>query len=181
MSLNVNIPHIYGFCTGVDKLGRLHECIIHGARSRAGKILTFHVLMTSGASYSLLPIHKLRWKEVETPLEPEQLQPWDCLGDDMEVIKFDLFEFKRVYVIPLNIWGGYLFTFDWKNNVFSDYPPESKNAHFIKLDNGQFGCYPNNYLLFEDKSFTGKVDTENIPRLARQEPSDYVSVEQKVK
>ena len=36
--------------------------------------------------------------------------------------------------------------------------------------------YPNNFLLFHDKTYT-KIDTNNIPILKRQNPEDYPSVE----
>ena len=109
-------------------------------------------------------------------MKPNELQPWDCFSDEVEAIKYDYFQFKKVYIIPLKIWGEYILTFDWLNNSYSDYPIEYKQGHLIKLNNGQFGIYPNNFLLFHDKTYT-KIDTDNIPILKRQEPEDYVSVE----
>lgn len=176
--MNVNFEHFYAQCFGIDPTGATFDCVVHAARSRSGKIMTFHVHLESGAHYSLLPLHKLKWKDVTNPLEPNDLQTWDCFSDDVEAIRFDYLQFKRVFLIPQKMWGEYVLTFDWKNNAFSDYPPEFKQGHMIKLDNGQFGIYPNNYLLFEEKSYTGKLNVESVPRLQRQSPSDYITVEQ---
>lgn len=173
MPLNINIPHFYARVTGI---GTEANCIAHAARSRAGKILTFHVLLDCGAHYSLLPLHLLSWKE-GTRFPVKDICPWDCFSDDMEVVEYSHFKFKKVYVMHLGIWGEYLMSFDWKSNSFSDYTPEYKQGHLIKLDNGQFGLFPNNYFLLHDKSFTGDADAANIPKLHRLPESEYVSVE----
>lgn len=175
--MNVNFQHFYSNVHGIDKDNNTYPCIVHAARSRSGKIMTFHVhLEDHGAQYSLVPLHKLTHKDVVNPFKPHELQPWDCFSDDVECIRFEYFVFKKVYVLSLKTWGEYILTFDWLNNTYSDYTIEFKQGHLIKLDNGQYGIFPNNYLLFHDKTYT-KIDPENPPRLMRQSPDDYVSVE----
>lgn len=175
--MNVNFQHFYANVQGIDENNTIYPCVVHAARSRAGKIMTFHVhLENYGAHYSLAPLHKLSHSKVDNPLEPNELQPWDCFSDEVEAIKYSYFEFKKVYVISLKMWGEYILTFDWLNNSYSDYTIEFKQGHLIKLKNGQFGIYPNNFLLFHDKTYT-KIDTNNIPILKRQNPEDYLSVE----
>jgi hypothetical protein len=175
--MNVNIPHLYAKCRGVDKQGKVYDCVVHALRSRVGKVITFHVHLDNGAHYSLLPLNKLIWKDDAPRWSLSDLQPWDCFSDTAEAIVFDYLKGKRTYLIPKKIWGEYVLSVDWSDNSFSDYPPEYKQGHLIKLDNGHFGLYPNNYLLFEDKSYTGQVDVENIPKLFRQSEDDYPSVE----
>lgn len=175
--MNVNFQHFYAMVSGIDQNNTTYPCIVHAARSRSGKIMTFHIhLENSGAHYSLVPLHKLFHSQVTNPLSIKELQPWDCFSDEVEAIRYDYFQFKKVYIIPLNMWGEYILTFDWLNNSYSDYTIEFKQGHLIKLENGQYGIYPNNYLLFYDKTFTN-IDINNIPKLKRQEPKDYPSVE----
>ena len=175
--MNINIPHFYAMCNGIDKDNNTYECIVHAARSRAGKVITFHVHLECGAHYSLLPINKLFHKEDRVVMPVNDLQMWDCFSDEAEAIVYDYFQFRKVFVLPLKTWGEYLMSFDWKNNSYSDYPLEFKQGHLIKLDNGNFGMYPNNCLLFHDKTYTGDLDVNNLPILVRQNPSDFISVE----
>ena len=49
-----------------------------------------------------------------------------------------------------------MMTFDWVNNAFSDEPSQRKDAHLIRLDNGNFALQPNNRTLWKDPSFTTK-------------------------
>lgn len=175
--MNINIPHFYAMCNGIDNDNNTYECVVHAVRSRSDKVLTFHVHLECGAHYSLLPINKLFHKEGRLPMAVDQMQMWDCFSDDPEVVVYDYFKFKKVYVIPLKMWGEYLMTFDWQNNSFSDYAPEFKQGHLIKLDNGNYGMYPNNYLLFHHKTYTGELDVNKLPILVRQNPSDFISVE----
>jgi hypothetical protein len=175
--INVNLDHFYSKVKGIDQSNKTFPCIVHAARSRAGKIMTFHVhLEDHGAHYSLVPLHKLLHKEVKEPLAPNQLQPWDCFSDSVEAIKYKYFEFKKVWILSLKMWGEYILTFDWLENSYSDYTIEFKQGHLIKLENGQYGIYPNNFLIFYDKTYTSP-DLENLPLLERQAPEDYITVE----
>jgi hypothetical protein len=175
--MNVNIPQFWAKCKGVDKHNIVYECVVHAIRSRAGRILTFHVHMPRGAHYSLLPLTKLIWKDDAPEWDIADLQPWDCFSDHAEVICYDYLRGHRAYLIHKKVWGEYMFTVDWLDNSYSDYPPEFKQGHVVKLDNGLFGMYPNNFLLFEDKSYTGQLDVDDIPVLMRQGVEDYPSVE----
>lgn len=174
--MNNDIPLIFGFIEGVTQEKETLEAIIHGLRVRQGKVLTFHAHTSCGANYSLLPIHKLKHKENAPQIEASKLQMWDCFSDTAEVHVFSYFKFRRVETKILG-GGEYLFTIDFKDNEFSDYPPEFKQFHFIKLDNGRFAALPNNYILFQEKTFTGLLTWENLPNFVRQEQQDYTSIE----
>jgi hypothetical protein len=48
-----------------------------------------------------------------------------------------------------------MFTIDtYGQHTLAETPNEHKSYNFIKLNNGQFCCYPNNRIQFFDKSFT---------------------------
>jgi hypothetical protein len=151
---NTSITIQYGLAD-IPGLASLQPVAIHAARSRSGKCLTFHVHLQGGAHYSLLSLNRIFHKEPTARYEIGELQPWACFSDSVEYVVFDKMRFSRVKVMPLNTWGGYVGTFDWLDNDYSDMPEEFKQGHLIALDNGQYGVYPNNMLLFHDKTWTG--------------------------
>jgi hypothetical protein len=152
--MNISISLQYGLAA-IPGLSEITPVAIHAARSRSGKCLTFHVHLQGGAHYSLLPIDKIFHKAPETKYEIGDLQPWSCFSDSVEYVVFDKMRFSRVMILPLKTWGSYIGTFDWLDNDYSDMPEEFKQGHFIALDNGQYGVFPNNMLLFHDKTWTG--------------------------
>jgi hypothetical protein len=178
--MNVNIPIQYAYVYGIDGTDKIYECVIHAARSRAGKVMTFHVHLKSGAQYSLVPLHKIIHKEDVRLFEdyPQiPLQSWDCFSDHVECHVYSQFQFKQV---AHKYWGlgEYICTFDWFDNDYSDMAEEFKQGHFIRLESGNYGIFPNNELLFHDKTWTGGVMWgKHIPKLRRQEDKDYQSCE----
>lgn len=49
----------------------------------------------------------------------------------------------------------YLFTLDtYGEGTLAETPNEHKSYNFVRLENGQFGAYPNNRILWKDSSFT---------------------------
>ena len=175
--MNVNIPIQYAYVYGIDGTFDLHECVIHAARSRAGKVMTFHVHLTCGANYSLVPLNKILHKKDLGVRHDIPIQSWDCFSDHVECHVYDHFRFREVLH---KSWGKgeYICTYDWFDNEYSDNPQEFKQGHFIKLDNGCYGIFPNNELLWHDKTWTGKIEWgENLPKLKRQDFADYKSVE----
>jgi hypothetical protein len=65
--------------------------------------------------------------------------------------------------------GKYLFTIDDyysdNNSLPSGYAidPNTKCYHILKLDNGNFGAYPNNYLRWNNLNFCDPYDKNNPP------------------
>ena len=176
--MNIDIPIQYAFCRGIDGTDKVYECVIHAARSRAGKVMTFHVHLKSGAHYSLLPLHKIfHDKDAQAQDNPQFLQHWDCFSDKAECHVYEHFRFRQAMHRLLGI-GEYICTFDWLDNEYSDMAEEFKQGHFIKLANGYYGIFPNNELLFHDKTWTGGIEWgKNLPKLKRQEQKDYPSSE----
>jgi hypothetical protein len=153
LPLNVNITLQYA-TANIPGLG-IVPAAVHAARSRAGKAMTFHVHLDTGPHYSLLPIDQIFHSDGDR-FKLGDIQPWSCFSDEVEYFVFERFRFGRVRVLPLNIQARYIGTFDWLNNDFSDMIEEFKQGHFLALENGQYGIFPNNMLLFEDKAWTGK-------------------------
>ncbi len=176
--MNVDIPIQYAYVYGIDGTNKIYECVIHAARSRAGKVMTFHVHLKCGAQYSLVPLHKIFHKKDCSPHgTPKYLMPWDCFSDHVECHVYNHFRFRQVEHCLLG-GGEYICTFDWFDNDYSDMAEEFKQGHFIKLDSGFYGIFPNNELLFHDKTWTGDVMWgKHIPKLRRQEQKDYPSTE----
>ncbi len=114
----------------------------------------FQVMLDNGAMWAHLPLHSLAWKECEE-LSITELCWWDSFSDTFSVFKFDMLKgykcsaksrSKKIYD------GEYLCTIDWKGR-WADIPDQHKQHHFIKLENGNFGMYPNNKLYWKDESW----------------------------
>lgn len=177
--LNINIPLIYckvdwSYLTHGGSDG-FKDCIIFAAASIPGHALLFHAQLDNGAVYYRLPIDKFSWKALSTPLALNQLNAWNCASADISCITFDwLYNQSVTYVRP-NISGRYVTTLDWLGRgTTAEIPQEHKCAHIIKLDNGQFACLPNNYLLWNEPSNVNlNDDSHKLLRTNR----DYPSVE----
>jgi hypothetical protein len=175
MPINTDIPIFYAYVYGIDGTDKVYDCVVHAARSRAGKVITFHVHLKCGAHYSLVPLHKLIHLPAAKKSAPLQL--WDCFSDSAECHVFSHLKFRRVKTRQHGE-GEYLCTFDWLDNDYSDMAEEFKQGHMIKMDSGHFGVFPNNELLWYDKTWTGEIGWEKeIPKLVRQTESDYISAE----
>jgi len=175
--MNVDIPIQYAFVYGIDGTNKIYECVVHAARSRAGKVMTFHVHLKNGAQYSLVPLNKIIHVNAPEAIHKIPLQPWDCFSDEVECHVYKHFQFRQV-VHRFYGRGEYICTFDWRDNDYSDMAEEFKQGHFIKMVSGGYGIFPNNELLWHDKTWTGSIEWgEHVPKLQRQNQADYVSTE----
>jgi hypothetical protein len=105
------------------------------------------------------------------------MMPWDCFSDHVECHVYAHYKFRQVRHVHFGM-GEYICTFDWLDNEYSDMAEEFKQGHFIKMANGGYGIFPNNELLFHDKTWTGNIAWgKNLPKLRRQEQKDYPSTE----
>lgn len=176
MALNVNIPLQYAYVWGIDGTDAVYPCVIHAARSRAGKVMTFHVHLQCGAHYSLVPLNKIIHNP-DVHKEKTPLQLWDCFSDSMECHVYEHLRFRKVITKHYGN-GEYICTFDWLDNAYSDMAEEFKQGHMIKMDSGIYGIFPNNELLWYDKTWTGSIHWgKHIPKLQRQKDTDYISSE----
>ena len=150
--------------------GELEPCYWVTAKAIKGQAFRIECMLTDyGALYDKLPISAYVWKPVEATedLSLDHLQIWDCLGYDMAVIeKSNLRGLKvKYYGKDKNFhFGQYLFTIDFAapdsnrlDVTFTEGVEEHKSYNFIRLDNGQFACQPNNRCLWYDVSLVPAV------------------------
>lgn len=143
-----------------DGHGEYEHCYWVTAKSIQGRALYIESYLTEyGALYDKLPISAYCWKEVDEPLPLSHLQMWDCLSYDIVCIEKTFMRARNCRVfLPIKnefMKGQYLFTLDtYGTGTLAETPNEHKSYNFVKLENGQFGCYPNNRILWSDASFT---------------------------
>lgn len=168
-SMNASIPlHSYGFVCqeilyGLDpeKKGQFEPCAIFGITSVPARSLMFSIMCESGAMWSRIPIHMLRWQKPagSYPIHLlSDLQCWDSMGWDFSVTLYEyLREMACQYrkpdgsMVPARYW----FTLDHTMNGYSQYPSQHKCNHVLMLEDGscQLAASPNNRILWADKSF----------------------------
>jgi hypothetical protein len=142
------------------------------AKAIKGQAFRIESMLTNyGALYDKLPISAYVWKEVLVDplnhLPLDHLQIWDCLSYDMAVIEKSNLRGLKVKFFGKDKqfhFGNYLFTIDFASpdanridTSFSEGVEEHKSYNFIKLDNGQFACQPNNRCLWYDVSLVPPV------------------------
>jgi hypothetical protein len=151
--------------------GELEPAIWVSIKSIKGQAFRIESLLPNyGALYDKLPIHAYCWKPLDNPLPLDHLQIWDALGYHFTILeKATLKNLKAKFYGKDRQWhyGQYMFTLDHGHpdaNVLDvslvETAEEHKSFNFIKLDNGQFACQPNNRVLYHDASLT-------IPELKR--------------
>jgi hypothetical protein len=143
-----------------DGHGEYEHCYWVSAKCIQSRALYIESYMTEyGALYDKLPISAYCWKtDLKDPLPLSDLQMWDCLSYEIVYIEKMFMRARNCKVfLPSKSWaaGSYLFTLDtYGSGTLAETPNEHKSYNFIKLDNGQFGCYPNNRIIWKDASFT---------------------------
>jgi hypothetical protein len=165
--MNASIPqHIYGYVEnqfmfgGDEAVTGLHPCVIFGVTSIPSRTLHFSILCESGAQWARVPLHFLRHEEPsnDTKHALQELQCWDCHGWDFSVTQYEYlremsctFKNRSGKIIPATYW----FTLDHTDNGYSNYPPEHKCYHLLRLDDGsgQIAAMPNNRIVWQDFSF----------------------------
>jgi hypothetical protein len=151
---------------------------LHAVRSRAGMALMFSAHFQNGANYNGLRLDQFYHKIPTNVLPLSLLQPWSCMSNQIECYVYELFRMQRGYIHYVGLWGQYICTFDFVEGDYPDNPEEFKTLSLFKLDNGQFGAYPNNYFRMQDKTWTGKLDLIQIPKIKR--VSEFVNPEWKI-
>lgn len=172
--MNINIEpfycyikkeHLFAYESG---FGEYEWVCVFAARSVSSRAMLFHVMNEFGAQRANVPISALVHQTDSPDIPLDSLQLWNCYGNEMTVCKFNFLENFRCKIILKDktfVWGTYMMTFDWENNMYSLTPHDYKNAHLIKLDNGCFALQPNNRILWRDSNFITKpIDTSNMPK-----------------
>ena len=148
--------------------GELEPAIWVSLKALRGQVFRIESLLPNyGALYDKLPIHAYVWKEDHTGTLPiDMLQLWDCMGYRFTIIeKIGLRNLGVKFLGKDKEWhyGNYLFTVDFcsegmdVDTGFTEVAEEHKSFNFIKLENGQFACQPNNRCLWYDVSLVPPV------------------------
>ncbi len=146
--------------------GELEECHLFAVSSIKGRALGFHAFLSTGAVFYRLPLSAFVWKKDALPVELDLLQTWDQLGYHIAVIEYDfLKELNGKVYLKNGTWEKceYLFTVDfchpdpgYLNTTFVESPSDHKCQHLVKLNNGHYGAFPNNKIIWEEIAFTTK-------------------------
>jgi hypothetical protein len=156
---------LYNFTKGQ---GELEPAIWVSIKALRGQVFRIESLLPNyGALYDKLPLHAYVWREdvfsddndVDLPIDTLQL--WDCMGYRFTVLeKIGLRNLGVKFLGKDKTWhhGRYLFTVDFcadgmdVDTGFTEQAEEHKSFNFIRLENGQFACQPNNRCLWYDQS-----------------------------
>jgi hypothetical protein len=141
--------------------GQFTPVWVFGIASVQGRAIGFHCLTEGGAQVARVPIHALCWKRDAPARRLDDLELWDCFSYRVSVHAFDVLKGMRARAILKDrsiAPGDYLFTVDWFGSPASEEPGDGgfKNAHVIRLDEGNFAALPNNRILWHEASFITK-------------------------
>lgn len=150
---------LYNFERGHDEL---EPAIWVSIKALRGQVFRIESLLPAyGALYDKLPLHAYVWMQNAFCLPIDVLQLWDCMGYRFTVIeKIGLRNLCVKFLGKDRQWhfGRYLFTVDFcaegmdLDTGFTEQAEEHKSFNFIRLDNGQFACQPNNRCLWYDQA-----------------------------
>ena len=142
--------------------GELEPAIWVSIKALRGQVFRIESLLPNyGALYDKLPVHAYVWKEKAGNLPLDTLELWDCMGYRFTIIeKIGLRNLGVKFLGKDKEWnhGHYMFTVDFcaddmdVDTGFTEQAEEHKSFNFIKLENGQFACQPNNRCLWYDQS-----------------------------
>lgn len=137
------------------------ECYIIAVTTLLNRPHLFTVHTVDGAIYSRLPVWALR-HDRGNPISggiPEYtdlrfLDEYGTISNDCQVVQISYLKDYEIQQIGDNLTGRYLFSIEPCGGAFSEDPEQSKLLHFLELDCGFFGIFPNNRLKFMDNYFT---------------------------
>jgi len=171
MSKHANLP--YHFYVNVDNkyLGpNMPEgttpAIWHAVYGRPYQLLLCHVVLESGAHWSGLPLHAISM-EKDFSLDHEELMPWKCMGEDLDVVQLEYLE-GLIVETRAGIGRHTGIIVDWYDG-FSRYQHEHKPLSLVELKTGQFALQPNNYCRYKDNHFTSDKYNEQTKLYRRGE------------
>lgn len=181
MSLNCNTPYIEAYL--LPEYSSLEEPLqgfIFGVKSLLNRPMLFHFQGVNGAVVYNMPIsafsHDLKYEKISEDKQTclSILETWDCQSNSIDTITFSFLENKKVDVLCRDKeWrsGIYIFTIDDyvsdvnKPQVGYSRDIDSKCFHFIRLDCGRFGIYPNNVLRWHNPDHIVPYDKDNPPKM----------------
>lgn len=146
------------------------ECYIIAVTTLLNRPHLFTVHTIDGAIYSRLPVWALKHEnfDSDTPGESGKsslnwLDEYGTITDRCQVIQINYLKDYHATLIGNRPYiGRYLFSIEPCGGAFSEDPEQSKLLHFLELDCGYFGIFPNNRLKFMDNYFTKPSDDAYI-------------------
>jgi hypothetical protein len=135
------------------------DCYIIAVSTLLNRPHLFTIHTVDGAVYARLPIKAFRHDNINivkdlTEFDDRILDQYGVISEKSQVLKIDYLKDYEPYVIDLEITGRYIFSIEPVEGSFAEDPEQSKLIHFIELENGYFGLFPNNKLKFTDNYFT---------------------------
>lgn len=150
-----------------DGHGSFVNGYLFGVYAQRNQALLFNVFLETGAVYYRLPINAFIVTENKInsvdDLKTTDLQLWDCLSNQIEVIQWSFLK-DQTAIVNLGHLGGvrgrYLFTIEYLQNdtgeldlSFVNVPGEYKCAHIVSLETGYLCAMPNNRIVWQDQAF----------------------------
>ena len=132
-----------------------------GLSSYPGRTWGCHVMLECGAIYRNVPLHQLASQPTTEAWAPSQAQTWDCYGPEFSVLEYPFLQGRKVCARLRDNTehaGKYLCTIIPVGDPWSAHPDQGKEFTLIALDNGRYTAQPTDRTLFEDRSFTKKVE-----------------------
>lgn len=152
-----------------DGYGEFLNGYLFGVYAQRNQALLFHVFLETGAVYYRLPLNAfVNATNLTDNLTTSDVQLWDCLSNQIEVIQWSFLK-DQIGIVNLDRIGKqkgrYLFTIEFLQNDtneldlgFINVPGEYKCAHLLSLDNGYFCAMPNNRIVWQDQAFVKNND-----------------------
>lgn len=174
MSRHIELP--YHFYVNVDNksLGPgmpngITKGIWWGIYSRPGQHILCHVMLESGANWSGLQLESISSSN-DFSIKNVDLMPWAAMGNSLDIFHSNYLEGLSCKTIePIKSGARHTgIIIDWVDG-FSRYPQEHKPLSLLNLSSGQFGLYPNNFILYNDPHFTEESEKENLKFYRRSE------------
>lgn len=176
MYLNANIPTLTCMIRNEYMFnhkkghGEFTPADVHAVASIPKRVPLFEAFLENGVNWTRRPINAFCWKKDAEVLPLTEHIFWDCFSHYIDVQVRERMAGLRADLISITgvkRQGIYLFTLDWghenRNLVdlnFSE-TPEHKSGHVFKMDNGNYFIYPNNRIIWIDKSWTENRITAN--------------------
>lgn len=159
---NQNLPpikvYVINSFLGVE--GTLTEGFLMSVRARSNQALQFTILLTTGALFTGLPAHAIKFAPIHSTTSLQVSQMWDCISDSIEVFTIESLRYMSCEVKAQDAFynGKYLFSIDFVGEGYSREPTHWKTMHAIHSDCGSLLLYPQYRVRFTDSALCTEVD-----------------------
>jgi hypothetical protein len=142
-----------------------------GVGATPQRSIACHVLLENGAMLVDIPLHALRWKDVDISVSLSEVVAWDCYGWNIETYQPEYISGLSCEILDSSHKkqegiGTLWFAIDFINNGFSDAPQQHKHLWIVARNDGALMLLPQDRLLIHEASFT---EVRGIPKIKRQD------------